>query len=512
MTKRIFRTVFLVAVSMFVASVVLFMTVLYGYFSAVRQEELKTQTDLAAQGVREGGLRYLKGLGSPNCRITWISGDGTVLYDSRSYAGGMENHLGREEVKEALKDGYGTAARSSFTLAERYLYSAKRMEDGTVLRLSAAQDSLPALFFGMWGPFCVIFALAVCLSFFLASRLAKKIVEPLNELDLDAPFTDGVYEELSPLLIRIQAQQREIGWQREELLQTSLLRREFTANVSHELKTPLQTISGSAELLAEGMVKPEDVPAFSGRIYGEAKRMIRLVEDILRLSHLDEGAKDMRWEWVDLCDLGKEAAESFSPGAKEAGVAFLFLGGPAAVFGVRPLLQGIVYNLCDNAVKYNRPGGSVCLEVKEEAGEVLLMVTDTGIGISEEHQERIFERFYRVDKSHSKEIGGTGLGLSIVKHAVKLHGAKLELSSVPGKGTKISVRFLKNGGREWSGEGIFDCKDREPGRGSRKGQDVGLGGHVQECLVQAGDGEVHDVAGDKGRGGGEGQDEAEGCL
>ncbi|MCI8506010.1 MAG: PAS domain-containing sensor histidine kinase [Lachnospiraceae bacterium] len=476
MTRRIFRTVFFVAVSMFVASVALFMTVLYGYFSVVRQEELRSQTDLAARGVENGGLRYLEGLGSLDCRITWIGEDGGILYDSRSDAGGMENHLEREEVREALEDGYGMAARSSFTLAERYLYSAKRLEDGTVLRISAAQDSLPALFLGMSEPFCVIFAAAVCLSFFLASRLAKKIVKPLNELDLDAPFADGVYEELSPLLVRIQAQQKEIGWQREELLQTSKLRREFTANVSHELKTPLQTISGSAELLAGGMVRPEDVPAFSGRIYGEAKRMIGLVEDILRLSHLDEGAEDMKWEWVDLYALGEEAAELFSSGARAAGVAFLFLGGPAAVFGIRPLLQGIIYNLCDNAVKYNRPGGSVSLEIREEAGEAVLMVKDTGIGIPPEYQERIFERFYRVDKSHSKEIGGTGLGLSIVKHAVNLHGAKLELSSVPGKGTEISVRFPKRGEGKKNGDGkaVWGAQALSDRRDHGSGKDHGL--------------------------------------
>ncbi len=440
MTRRIFRTVFFVAISMFLASVVLFMTVLYDYFSVVRREELKVQTELAAQGVQLEGLLYLKDLGNLNCRITWIGADGNVLYDSMSYAEEMENHLEREEVREAMEKGYGTAARSSFTLAERYLYSAKRLEDGTVLRLSAAQDSLPALFFGMLRPLCLIFAAAVCLSFFLASRLAKKIVKPLNELDLDDPLGSGAYEELSPLLVRI-------SWQREELLQTSKFRREFTANVSHELKTPLHTISGSAELLAEGMVKPEDVPAFSRRIYGEAKRMIRLVEDILRLSHLDEGAGDMEWEWVDLYALAEEAAESFSSGAKAAGIAFLFSGEPAVVFGIRQLLQGIVYNLCDNAVKYNRPGGSVSLELREDPEGVFLVVADTGIGISAEHQERIFERFYRVDKSHSREIGGTGLGLSIVKHAVNLHRAKLELSSTPGRGTRIVVRFLKEGKR-----------------------------------------------------------------
>lgn len=222
------------------------------------------------------------------------------------------------------------------------------------------------------------------------------------------------------------------------------LRREFTANVSHELKTPLQTISGSAELMAEGMVRAEDIPRFSRRIYGEAKRMIRLVEDILRLSHLDEGAADMKWDQVDLYALAEDTAESLFAEAKAAKVALHLSGEPAFVFGVRQLLQGIIYNLCDNAIKYNRPGGSVFLKVREEAEEVSLTVEDTGIGILAEHQERIFERFYRVDKSHSKEIGGTGLGLSIVKHAVKLHQAKLELSSVPGEGTKITIQFPKD--------------------------------------------------------------------
>lgn len=549
MTKRIFRTIFAVAVGVFFASALLFMTVLYDYFSAVGQTQLHAQIDFAAQGVSKEGIGYFDGLEPQNCRITWIGTDGSVLYDSISDVDDMENHFEREEVKEALAEGYGESSRYSSTLTERYLYSAKRLPDGTVIRLSIAQNSLVILTLGMLQPICIIFVAAVVLSAFLASRLSKKIVEPLNGLDLDKPLNNDGYDELSPLLRRIDTQQQQIKRQKEELkrkqsefeavtggmaegiillnrkgtvlsinpaasklfdtdsfavgksilsVNRSLalvellhkaedgkhaesimgfgngkyqvsaspvvsnnevigtvvllldvtekekaeqMRREFTANVSHELKSPLHTISGCAELLANGMVKQEDITDFSKRIYTEAGRMIRLVEDIIKLSHLDEGADDMKREQTDLFLLADHVVTALLPEAEKAGVKIGLSGESAVLCGIPQMLDSIVYNLCDNAIKYNRKGSSVSVTVKNEDGFAVLSVADTGIGIPKEHQERIFERFYRVDKSHSKEIGGTGLGLSIVKHAARLHNAEIDLQSVVNSGTTVTVKF-----------------------------------------------------------------------
>ena len=552
MTKRIFRTVFVVAISIFIASAVLFMTVLYDYFSGIQQNQLRMQIDLASQGVEDEGLDYLKNLNIKDYRVTWIGTDGKVLYDSISEADEMENHFEREEVKEALSEGYGASSRYSSTLTQRYLYGAKRLPDGTVIRLSVTQNSLLILTLGMLQPIMIIFVIAIILSAFLASRLSKKIVKPLNELNLDKPLDNNGYDELSPLLRRIDTQQKEISRQSEELRQrqnelevmtsamsegiillnnrgtvlsinkaaaklfgtdcfcigedivsinrslelaqllnrakngehservvelgcgqyqmmaspvisnnivsgivllildvtekekAEQLRREFTANVSHELKTPLHTISGSAELLVNGMVKSEDIPIFLKRIYSEAQRMIQLVEDIIRLSHLDEGAEDMKWDMVDLYAVAEETINSLADEAESNGIKFELYGETVLINGIRQLLQEITYNLCDNAIKYNRKGGLVSVEIKNENEFAVLTITDTGIGIPAEHQERIFERFYRVDKSHSKEIGGTGLGLSIVKHAAKLHNAEIELHSIVNKGTEITIKFPKN--------------------------------------------------------------------
>ncbi len=552
MTKRIFRTVFVVAISIFIASAVLFMTVLYDYFSGIQQNQLRMQIDLASQGVEDEGLDYLKNLNIKDYRVTWIGTDGKVLYDSISEADEMENHFEREEVKEALSEGYGASSRYSSTLTQRYLYGAKRLPDGTVIRLSVTQNSLLILTLGMLQPIMIIFVIAIILSAFLASRLSKKIVKPLNELNLDKPLDNNGYDELSPLLRRIDTQQKEISRQSEELRQrqnelevmtsamsegiillnnrgtvlsinkaaaklfgtdcfcigedivsinrslelaqllnrakngehservvelgcgryqmmaspvisnnivsgivllildvtekekAEQLRREFTANVSHELKTPLHTISGSAELLVNGMVKSEDIPIFLKRIYSETQRMIQLVEDIIRLSHLDEGAEDMKWDMVDLYAVAEETINSLADEAESNGIKFELYGETVLISGIRQLLQEIIYNLCDNAIKYNCRGGSVSVGVKNENEFAILTITDTGIGIPAEHQERIFERFYRVDKSHSKEIGGTGLGLSIVKHAAKLHNAEIELHSIVNKGTEITIKFPKN--------------------------------------------------------------------
>jgi two-component system phosphate regulon sensor histidine kinase PhoR len=435
MTKRIFRSIFVVAIGVFLSSLVLFLGVLYSYFSTVQRVQLRMQTELASKGVSDEGIAYFDGFEfDNNLRVTWINADGTVIFDCKSDTSEMENHLEREEIKQAFAQGMGESSRYSLTLMERSLYCAQRLEDGTVLRLSIAQSTIIMLILGMAQPIAIIIAVALILSLVLAFGLSRKIVKPLNELNLDKPMENKGYEEIKPLLKRIESQQR----QRDELEQ---MRREFTANVSHELKTPLHTISGCAELLANGMVKPCDVAKFSTQIYSEAQRMIRLVEDIIKLSHLDEGATDMKRENVDLYALAEDTVKILSSSAEEAGIQMNLEGEKAVINGIPQLLQGIIYNLCDNAIKYNREGGLVTVSVKNEENKVQLSVSDTGIGIPIEHQERIFERFYRVDKSHSKKIGGTGLGLSIVKHAARLHNASIKVHSEVGVGTTIVVSF-----------------------------------------------------------------------
>ena len=552
MTKRIFRSICFVAVAVFLASAALFMGVLYEYFGGVQRNQLKMQTNLAARALENEGLEYLKGLDATEYRITWIGTDGAVLYDSKSNSDEMENHLEREEIKQALAEGVGESSRYSSTLMERALYCAERLPDGTVLRLSISQNTLLTLLLGMVQPIGIIFVIAVVLSLVLASRLSKSIVSPLNDLDLENPLSNEGYDELSPLLGRIDNQQRQIKGQREELKQkqnefeavtenmaegiillndreriltinpaarrlfetddscigqhilsvnrsigisdllfqlekgmhgekvidlaggryqlevspvvsgssvsgavllaldvtekerAEQIRREFTANVSHELKTPLHAIAGRAELLEEGMVKEGDMTEFYHQIHAEAKRLIYLVEDIIRLSQLDEGADGMGREDTDLYALAQETIKRLAAERESANVTITVEGEPARISGIPQLLQSIVYNLCDNAIKYNHSGGTVAVTVKREGESVVFSVSDTGIGISPEHQERIFERFYQVDKSRSRELGGTGLGLSIVKHAVKLHNARLELVSAVNRGTTITVVFPCN--------------------------------------------------------------------
>ena len=551
MTKRIFRAICLVALAVFLASVTLIMGILYDYFSQVQQDQLRIEAGLAARGVEENGAAYFEGLDTQSYRITWIGADGTVLFDSDSDASIMENHLEREEVKQAMVSGYGHSARYSSTLMERLLYSAQRLEDGSVIRLAITQNSVLTIMLGLIQPVLLVSLVAVILALALASRVSKTVVRPLNELNLDEPLNNEGFDELSPLLRRIDSQQRQLKGQALELKQkkdeflavtsnmseglvllnssgtilsinnaaltildadkssvgqdiltvnrslkmqklleeartgqrseTKLcltgreyqldaspiisggniggvalllfditerenaeqLRREFTANVSHELKTPLHSISGCAELMKNGMVKPEDTVRFAGQIYSEAQRLINLVEDIIRLSRLDEGAEDMQRERIDLYALSGSVMDSLRDEAKENKITMELCGGPAFIWGVRQLVSGMIYNLLDNAIKYNKANGSVKLSVSNEGEFSVVKVSDTGIGIPPEHQSRVFERFYRVDKSHSKEVGGTGLGLSIVKHSAMVHNAKIDLQSTPGKGTSITVRFPK---------------------------------------------------------------------
>lgn len=551
MTNRIFKAVCAAALSVFVVTMLLIMGVLYNYFSSVQQKQLLAQTALAVQGVEQQGMAYFDGLDVENLRITWIAGNGDVLYDSVSDSDTMENHLQREEIRQALSDGVGQSARYSSTLMKQYLYCAQRLSDGTVLRLSVSHNTIFVLLLGMLQPILIVIAVALVLSFLLASRLSKRIVEPMNRLNLDEPLENEGYDELSPLLRRIYSQQQSLKNQQATLAQKqneldaivshleegmllldrdcrvitanqaalrlmdvrnrnvaglSLLslnrnmelqeavnqalagvnvtkkttihgrtiqvhaaavgkeqelsgvavvlfditqaeqaeqrRREFTANVSHELKTPLQSISGYSELIQCGLAKPEDVQPFAKRIYDETQRLIRLVEDIINLSRLDEGG-GYEPRQMDLYDTAREVVRDLQTVATDKQVQLTLEGTAAEITGVPELARGIVYNLCDNAIKYNRPGGSVSVTVSGENEGVLLTVKDTGIGIPEEEQDRIFERFYRVDKSRSKEVGGTGLGLSIVKHAALVMGAQIQLESRLGQGTTIQVSFPK---------------------------------------------------------------------
>lgn len=444
MTKRIFQSICIAAVTVLLASLVLIMGVLYDYFSRVQKEQLSAQADLAARGAADLGMEYFEGLDLGGCRISWIAADGSVLYDNMSDAESMENHLDREEVREAMETGRGESSRYSDTLTEKLSYQARLLPDGTVIRLAASQYTAWVLLMGVLQPLLVVALLAVLLSLLLAYRLSARLVKPLNEVDLSDPLKKVEYEELRPLLSRIDSQHRQLKRDRDELEKNEEIRREFTANVSHELKTPLHSISGYAELLAKGMVRPEDVEKFSSKIYSESQRMTSLVEDIIELSHLDTGAGDMKREDVDLYLIARTAADSLSMAAKEAGVELKVSGESARVYGVPQLLYGICYNLCDNGIKYNREKGRVEISVRNLEGEVELKVSDTGIGIPEESRERIFERFYRVDKSRSKAVGGTGLGLSIVKHAALVHRATIDIDSEPGSGTSFTLHFPKD--------------------------------------------------------------------
>ena len=548
MTKKIFQSILLVAGAVLLASLLIIMGFLYDYFGGVEENQLRDELSLAAAAVEDGGTDYLSRLTADRYRLTWIAADGSVLYDTRTDAESLENHASRAEVSQALATGTGESTRYSSTLMEKTMYYAQRLADGTVLRISISRATVGMIAVGMIQPLLIVLIVALILSGLLARRLSRRIVDPLNSLDLEHPLDNDAYEELSPLLKRIHRQHVEIQTQLRELhertdeftqitgsmreglvlldehgsilsinaaaqalfgadaqcvgrdfltiershelsaaiqaavadghsevraeragrvyqfdisritsdgkpIGTVILafditeqefaernRREFTANVSHELKTPLQGIIGSAELIENGMVKPDDLPRFVGHIHAEAARLVTLIDDIIRLSQLDEGDA-MPTEPVDLLAVSQEAAENLQDAAAARGVTVGVTGQPAVIPGVRRLIYEIVYNLCDNAIKYNRDGGRVDVTVAADADGSSITIADTGIGIAPEHQGRVFERFYRVDKSHSKASGGTGLGLSIVKHAVQYHHGRIELESTPGTGTTIRVVF-----------------------------------------------------------------------
>ena len=527
------------------------MGILYSNFDGQMRKELSKEAAYLAYGVEQQGVDYLKNIKDKSARITYINKDGTVLFDNKADADEMQNHKNRTEFQKAEKYGAGECSRYSDTLSEKTIYYALRLKDGTVLRVSGTQDSVLALVENLIFPLCGLLCLMLILSGIMASAISKRIVKPINELDLESPKENQIYEELSPLLSKIHRQNREIQNQLElakqqqeefslitenmqeglividkytmilsanssawnlfhmdrvrqgesvycldreeefrhaieqvlsgehtelvlklngsdiqlianpvirdkktegavvllvnvtEKLERESLRREFSANVSHELKTPLTSISGFAEIMQGGLVKCEDIPQFAGRIYKESQRLLQLVEDVIQISQLDEEKTSYTWEPVDVYQVCKNAFESLKEKAKRLNVHLYICGEYMKMEAVRTLLEEAVYNVCDNAIKYNRNDGSVSVFLTQTAQEIQIVVKDTGVGIPKEDQDRVFERFYRVDKSHSKEIGGTGLGLSIVKHAVGALKGSVILRSEEGNGTEIWMKFPK---------------------------------------------------------------------
>ena len=423
MRSKIFRSIWFVLLATLTVSFGLTVIFLYNHFTSEQLEQLRGETKLVSQAVTLNGQDYFDRLGSTDFRITWITSDGTILYDNEVDSHIMPNHLEREEIREALESGYGESSRYSSTLLERQLYTAQRLPDGTVLRLSTTQATIWTLF--------LHFILPLALSI-------PNLDSPLENADQEA------YEEILPLLRRLDDQHKQLARDREELEKASLIREEFTANASHELKTPLHVISGYAELLENGMVPSEESRSlFAGKIRAESQRMSKLVEDIIDLSQLDGGGSDMSREFTDLYRIAVNAAESLETAASDAGVTLTVEGESSVLYGVPQVLYSIIYNLCSNAVHYSNRGGRVLVRVRDYPGKTELTVEDNGIGIPAEDLGRIFERFYRVDKSRSKEVGGTGLGLSIVKHAAMVHSAQVSVTSELGKGSVFTVSFPK---------------------------------------------------------------------
>lgn len=548
MSKKIFRSIFAVAMIVLAASIVITNGFLFNYFNKAQISRLQEELQLASAGVEQAGATYLESFESDIFRFTLISSDGEVLYDSEVKSAGLENHIDREEIEQAIENGRGSSARYSSTLTQRTFYEAVKLENGNILRISTTQVTIGALIIGMTPAVCAIVLFSIITAILLSQRMTKSIVKPLEQLDLDNPESNCTYEELTPVLAKLNKQHWQIELQIAELKQkadefkqitasmkeglvlldkdgvilninpaaqklfhtddtvegndfllvdrsvnmshkikeansgsrkefreqrdgreyqfmispiesgekiigTVILcidvtesafaernRKEFTANVSHELKTPLQSIIGSAELLESGLVKQEDTQRFVGNIKTEATRLVALINDIIRLSQLDEETT-LPTESVNLFEIAKEVVAELKASAAKKQVSIILDGESCVLNGVKRYLYEIMYNLCDNAIRYNKVGGEVEICVKNENDKIVLRVSDTGIGIPIEHQSRIFERFYRVDKSHSKETGGTGLGLSIVKHAAACNSGSVTLDSVVDKGTSVTVSF-----------------------------------------------------------------------
>ena len=433
MTWTIFRNTFLVGMMVLVLSGLVFFWVQYTQTEDNTYAALREEAVYAEKGLAAGGLDYLKSLDSVN-RITWIAADGEVVYDSKHELP-IANQGNLDEVRLALQDGHGQGIRESTSDGEPTMYYALRCEDGTILRLSRPTSAVSNALVTI-GPLVSLLVVLLVVSALLSMRAARQIVRPINDIDLDEPSTG--YPELAPLVDKIREQRSTI---QREVSHREDLRREFSANVSHELKTPLTSISGFAELMEQGMVSEDEVRGFSHDIYKESQRLIALIDDIIKLSQLDEDAVAPKMEEIDLYELVADVLDVLKPAAERQDVSLEQSGGHVAVMGVYQLLDEMVYNLCDNAVKYNKPGGTVRVHTESDGRRAWVKVSDDGIGIPQEHQSRVFERFYRVDKSHSKDIGGTGLGLSIVKHGALFHNAEVELWSEPGVGTSVTIAF-----------------------------------------------------------------------
>ena len=440
MTKKIFRSTVAVGLAVLAASLVIIMGALYSYFGKLQEQQLKDELSIAAAAMAEGdGMSYLTRLDSDNYRITWLRADGVVLYDTRADAATMENHAQREEVRQALANGAGESSRYSNTMLTKMLYYAQRLPDGTVLSINPAAQAVLGTDSACVGQPLVAVERDTAVSRALRDAMENGRAETCMEKDGREYQFD---------MTRIQADGETVGavlltFDVTEQTFAQRNRREFTANVSHELKTPLQGIIGSAELLESGMVQPEDMPRFVGHIRSKAQRLVTLINDIIRLSELDEGGA-LPMEPVELLTLCRDTAAGLSAAAEKRHVTVSVTGEEVTVPGVRRLLSEVFANLCDNAIKYNVDGGSVAIHVSRKGDNACVTVSDTGIGIPAEHQSRVFERFYRVDKSHSKSSGGTGLGLSIVKHAVAYHHGTVELDSREGKGTTFTVTLPLN--------------------------------------------------------------------
>ena len=551
MTKKIFKSNILVAAAVLIFGIACVMAILYQHFGKQINTELKKEATYLVYGVEENGIDYLKQIKEKDDRITYIAEDGTVLYDNQADAATMENHGDRKEIQEALKTGSGHAERTSKTLSQKTIYYALRLPDHSVLRVSSTQFSVFVLLMELIPPIIGILIVMLIIAVIVSAHMANKIVEPINNLDLEHPEDNQVYDEVGPLLSKIYKQNRQIKNQLEaarrnqeefgiitenmqegllvidsytmilsgnssvwnmfqlkeakigdsvyslnrnedfrmlieqvlkgqhgsallhlgneaiqmianpvtrehkvvgavlllmnetEKVEREQLRREFSANVSHELKTPLTSISGFAEIIQDGLVRAEDIKKFAGRIYDEAQRLITLVEDTIKVSQLDEGENPYEWEMLDAYTIVKDVCGRLREVAEKKNVHLYIDGGKTMLTTVHPILDEVIYNLCDNGIKYNKEDGTVSIHLRDLGENVEIRVKDNGIGIPGEDQSRVFERFYRVDKSHSKAIGGTGLGLSIVKHGVTFLGGTLKMVSEIGKGTEITMTFPK---------------------------------------------------------------------
>lgn len=442
MKQRILNHVGIMVVVSVVLTFIAASVVMYGKYNEYMKQDVRNEAEYVRYAVEKTGNAYLNSVTGAltTSRITLAKPDGSILFDSEKNAEDLENHKNRPEIKEALAKGIGECVRYSQTLAKQTFYYAVQLDSGNILRIAKTTDSVLSTMFSSFTLLGLLLIAILALSFFVVEKQTRKLMEPINELDLEHPLEHVVYDEMRPLLGRVDEQNKQIAKQVEELRQAEMVRREFSANVSHELKTPLMSISGYAELMRDGLVQPEMVPDFAGRIYDEASRLTSLVQDIIELSKLDE-SRNMPSEVVDLYEMTQEICRTLTLPARKRRVTVLMEGKNTSVQGVRHVLYEMLYNLVDNAIKYNKEGGYVKVLVARDKDGARWSVEDNGIGIAKEEQERIFERFYRVDKSHSRKTGGTGLGLSIVKHGASMHHARIILNSEPGRGTKIVLRF-----------------------------------------------------------------------